>query len=38
MCKESSFADYLAHESDFIDIFMHLLASQLANLPLPITS
>ena len=36
MCKESSFADYLAHESDFIDIFMQLLSNQLENLPNPI--
>ncbi len=36
MCKESSFADYLAHESDFIDIFMNLLSNQLENLPIPI--
>lgn len=36
MCKESIFADYLAHESDFVDIFMQLLSNQLENLPNPI--
>jgi hypothetical protein len=30
------FADYLSYESDFIEIFMQNLSSQLENLPFPI--
>jgi hypothetical protein len=37
MCKESSFADYIAQESDFIDIFVQLVQSHFENLPLPIS-
>ena len=37
MCGESKFSDYLAHESDFISIFMQMLSSQLENLPVPIS-
>lgn len=30
------FSDYISNESDFIDIFMQILASQLENLPSPL--
>jgi hypothetical protein len=36
MCKDGTFAEYIAHDSDFIDIFMQLMHSQLENLPIPI--
>eukprot|EP00347_Sterkiella_histriomuscorum_P007531 403348561 len=33
MSKDQTFADYISNESEFIDIFMQILASQLENLP-----
>jgi hypothetical protein len=36
MCKDSTFAEYIAHDSDFIDIFMQMMHAELENLPLPI--
>lgn len=36
MSKDQSFAEYLANESDYIEIFMQSVASQIENLPNPI--
>lgn len=34
--KERAFVDYLARDSDFVDIFIQLLASHLEALPVPL--
>lgn len=36
MSKDQFFAEYLANESDFVDIYMQNFASKLENLPNPV--
>ena len=37
MSKDQTFADYISSESDFIDIFIQQLSSQLEHLPYPLS-
>lgn len=37
MSKDEMFAEYLSHESHFVEILMQSLSSQLENLPYPIS-